>query len=279
MKRIISIGDLHSGSIYGMLPPNFIQYDGTHKPQNPGQSYTWRCWEHFCNWAARFEPDAVEVGGDCVEGPQKKSYGFEVDLHSPDDQVQAAVGTLQYLKDRLNFNVRWFFIKGTPYHVGHWGSAEEAVAKALGGEQYAGGGTGKYCKQVLWLETEGIVIEFAHHVGGASGFYRLTALDRESQWSAMAAKDTSKGIPKADLLIRHHVHFFGGAEHASKQIYTAPCWKLADEYSRKGGVHRFHPDLGGILIEVEGDRKKEGQQPCRVIKQLYDLPAVKTVTL
>lgn len=129
------------------------------------------------------------------------------------------------------------------------------------------------------MNLEGVIVEFAHHLGGASGFYRMTALDREGQWSAMAAKDPSKGIPKADLLIRHHVHFFGNVEHESKQITAVPCWKLQDDYAAKGGLHRFHPTIGGVLLEVDGERKKDGENPCRITVRKYSLPPVPIVVL
>ena len=277
-KRIVVVSDLHAGSMYGLMPHAFDTYDGVTKPQNAGQEYLWKCWEDFCWRTSQFDPDAVIVNGDCIEGPQRKSNGFEVSLPSQDDQVDAAIKSLEALRARTE-RAKWYFTMGTPYHVGEWGGAEEAIARALRGESYPSVGVGKYCREALWLDAEGVVLEVAHHIGGASGFYRLTALDREGQWSAMAAKDASKGVPKADLLIRSHVHFFGVGEHASKQMLTTPCWKLADRYSRKGSMHRFHPDIGGVFIEIDGEGKQRGEAPCRIRKELYSLPPVPVVKL
>jgi len=89
----------------------------------------------------------------------------------------------------------------------------------------------------------------------------------------------AKGVPKADLLIRSHVHYFGVAEHASKQIVTTPCWELQTRYMRKFSVHRMHPDIGGIKIEIDGKAKKRGEAPCRIIKELYSLPPVPVTQL
>ena len=278
MKRGVCVGDLHSGSIYAVLPPAFEMYDGSVKLQNPAQEYLWRCWEDFCWRAGQLDPDFIEVGGDDIEGPQRKSNGYELSLACQDDQVKASVQTLQLLKARCP-RAKWFFIKGTPYHVGEWGSAEESIAQQLGAEQYSGPGPGKYCKRALWMDAEGVILEFAHHIGGASGFYRMTALDREGQWSAMAGKDATKGIPKADLLIRHHVHFFGNVEHESKQIVAVPCWKLQDDWAAKGGLHRFHPTIGGVLVEIDGALKKDGENPCRIRRIKYSNPPVPIVTL
>lgn len=277
-KRGAVVSDLHSGSMFAALPPDFITYDGMVKPWNPAMEYLWKCWDDFTWRAHLYDPDFVIVNGDCIEGPQTKSKGYEVSLPSLEDQVAACIGQLRLLKERCP-RAKWYFTQGTPYHVGEWNGAEEGIAVALGGEAYPSVGAGKHCREVLWLHTDGVVIEAAHHLGGASGFYRLTGLDREAQWSAMAAKDQTKGVPKSDLLIRSHVHFFGLGEHASKMIVTTPCWKLGDRHSRKGGVHRFHPDIGGIFVEADGEAKKRGEAPCRVVKELYSLPPIRLTEL
>jgi hypothetical protein len=40
-KNILVLGDVHVGSIYGLLPPDFVSSDGGEKPQNDGQKYLW----------------------------------------------------------------------------------------------------------------------------------------------------------------------------------------------------------------------------------------------
>jgi hypothetical protein len=44
MKRIAVVSDLQCGSIFGMLPPDFMTGEGVPKLQNPGQRYLWECW-------------------------------------------------------------------------------------------------------------------------------------------------------------------------------------------------------------------------------------------
>jgi hypothetical protein len=214
-----------------------------------------------------------------VDGPQRRNEGAELSLISPADQADAAVGTLKHLKARVRPVCKWYFTQGTPYHVGNWGEAEERVAGELGGEKYWSVGVGRLCREVLWLGVEGVILEAAHHISVPTGFYRLTPLDREGQWSAMSAKDATRGIPKSDLLIRSHVHFFAYGEHASKQILTTPCWQLQTRYMRKNSVSRMLPNIGGIFLEVNGERKERGEAPCNVMKELYSLPPVKITEL
>ncbi len=271
MKRIAVVSDLHCGSIYGLLPPRFQIYDESIKEQNSGQRYLFECWQDYCDRARTFEPHAVIVNGDVVDGPQRKNQGSELSLISPDDQVRAAIDTLGLLRRKCP-KAKFFFTQGTPYHVGEWNGHEEAIAAAIGAEEYKSVGTGRLCREILWLELGGVIVEAAHHISVAQGFYRLTPLDREMQWSALSAKDSTKGVPKADLLIRSHVHHFSYGEHASKQGLTTPCWQLQTRYMRKNSVGRMLPDIGGLFIEVDGQAKKRGEAPCRIIKELYSLP-------
>ena len=280
MKKIVAIGDLHSGSMYAPLPPDFETYDGALKPWNRPQEYLWRCWDDFTWRCHKFDPDIIIVNGDCVEGPQRKSNGFEVSLPAAGDQVEACIGVLGQLKHRVRGDVRWYFTRGTPYHVGEFGETEEAIARKIGAEPYGSVGVGKYAREVLWANAEGVTIEATHHPAGSStGFYRMTVLDRDAQWSAMAAKDPSKGVPKSHLLLRSHLHFFGRLEHESKLVIMLPCWKLGDRHSRKSGLHRFLPSIGGVFIEIDGSAKDRGEEPCEIQKELYSLPPVPVVTL
>lgn len=273
MKRIAVVSDLQCGSLFGMLPPNFMTSEGVRKLQNPGQQYLWRCWMDFADRLAEFKPHALIFNGDAVDGRQEAQRGTELSLPLIFDQTQAAVQCLQVLKKKAP-GMKWYFTQGTEYHVGKAAEHEEQIAKDLNGQKYQSIGTGVYVREVLWLDIEGVIIEASHHIAPTSGFYRLTPLDREMQWSAMAAKDKTKGVPKADLLIRSHVHNFHAAEHGSKQGLVTPSWQLQTRFMRKNSVYRMLPDIGGVFIEIDGEQKKRGRPPCRIIKELYPLPEV-----
>jgi len=80
-------------------------------------------------------------------------------------------------------------------------------------------------------------------------------------------------------LIRSHVHNFQHAEHASKQGVITPCWQLQTSFMRKNSTYRMLPDVGGIFIEIDGEQKKKGRPPCRILKELYPLPPVRVASL
>lgn len=279
MKKGLVVSDIHCGSIYGLLPPGFVTFEGVEKKLNVGQQYLWECWEDFCNRAKEFKPDFVIANGDLVDGPQKKNQGSELSLITPGDQGRAATDTLRVLRKATGPAAKWYFTQGTPYHVGNFGDAEEEIAHQCTAEKYHSVGTGKYCREVLWLKVEGVIIEAAHHVSGTTGLYRLTGIDREMQWSAMAGKDDLKGVPKSDLLVRSHLHHFVSGEHASKQGIITPCWQLQTRYARKHSVSRLLPDIGGILLTVDGEAKKRGEAPVSITKELYRLPTIRLTEL
>lgn len=273
MRRIAVVSDLQCGSLFGMLPPEFITSEGVPKLQNAGQKYLWECWIDFADRLKEFKPEILIVNGDLIDGPQQAQQGTELSLPLLFDQTEAAERCLRVLQKRCP-SMKWYFVQGTEYHVGKCAQHEEQVAKAMGGLKYASIGTGVYVREVLWLDIDGVIIEASHHIGVSQGFYRLTQLDKEMQWSAMAAKDNSKGVPKADLLIRSHVHNFQNAEHASKQGLITPCWQLQTRFMRKNSVYRMMPDIGGVFITVDGKAKARGKPPCHILKELYPLPAI-----
>lgn len=274
IKRLVSFSDTHYGSMWGMLPPSYHTSEGIVQPQNVGQEYMWACWQNFRRRVSAYQPDAVIVVGDVVDGIQEKDGGAGLSLRMMVDQKMAAIEGLSQLKAACPEHCKWYFVQGTKYHVGINGDAEEEIARSLGAERYSSIGGGIHVREALWLIIDKVIIEVAHAIGGASGFYRATNLDREMQWSAMSGKDASQGIPKADLLIRAHRHYFMNLNHASKQGLILPCWQLQSRQARKDSLHRFHPNIGGVFITVDPEKKQRGAPPCEIEQQLYDIPPV-----
>jgi hypothetical protein len=246
-------------------------------PQNPGQEYLWSCWEDF--WLhAPHVPDFVIFNGDCIDGKQMAQHYTEACLPSLSDQKYAAIMAFKWAKG-LYPNAKWYFTQGTEYHESKGAEAAEDVAMALEGVPYKGVGPGRYSSEVLDLEVEGVVLNAAHHISPSAGFYRATAADREGQWSAIAAKDESKGVPKADVVIRSHVHYYVHVEHETKHIFSTPCWQLQTRFMRKNSVYRMLPSIGGIYISIDGEEKECQSDPVTIRKEIYPLPSRTTTKL
>ena len=63
-RKILVLNDLHVGSSYGLLPPNFTDTMGNVHTQNLGQQYLW---ERFTATMRRLQPqkiDAIVINGD-----------------------------------------------------------------------------------------------------------------------------------------------------------------------------------------------------------------------
>jgi hypothetical protein len=278
VKRGIVVSDIHCGSIYGLHPPGFVSAAGAEVPQNPGQVYLWQCWENFWHKAALKKPSFVIFNGDVIDGKQQAQHFTEAMLSSISDQKEAAIIALRFAQGLVP-GAKWYFTQGTEYHEQKGAEAAEDVAMALNAEKYSGPGPGRCTREVLDLEVEGIVLNAAHHISPTVGFYRATAADREGQWSAIAAKDESKGMPKADIVIRSHVHHFVHVEHESKHIFSTPCWQLQTRFMRKNSVYRMLPTIGGVFLKIDGEAKKNGEDPISIRRETYALPPRKTTKL
>jgi hypothetical protein len=277
MNKGVVVSDIHAGSIYGLLPPGFITFEGVEKKLNVGQQYLWECWQDFCERVKEFKPDFVIANGDLIDGPQKKNHGSELSLITPGDQSKAATQTLQYLRKATGSACKWYFTQGTPYHTGAYGDAEEDIAHKCSAEKYPSVGTGKYCREVLTLEVDGgLMVEAAHHISTAS-VYKTTPLEKESQatWMANVTHET----PRIDLAIRSHVHHYRNVEHGTGKILTTPCWQLQTRYARKNSVSRLLPDIGGVFFVLDYQAKKAGGEWCRLWPEKYILPPVQVAKL
>lgn len=268
MKRILCLSDIHPGSIYGMLPPDFVASTGTAVPQQPWQKYLWECWLDMIAWATAKPLDAIAVVGDVVEGKQPKSRGSELCLPLVLDQEEASEAILAPLIKAAK--CKTYFIKGTFYHDDELGRSVDNVAKSLRGTVYEGLGTGKYAKEVLDLSVDGVVIDFSHGISVSGGLYRAVAIDREALWSALEGKEGS--APKADVIVRGHAHYFVHVEHVTKHAMILPAWQLQTSYMRKNSRYRMTPNIGSVVLEIDPEAKKRGDDPCVVKKRIYKLP-------
>lgn len=276
-RGVLVVSDLHAGSIYGMLPPDFATSDGTPKIPNVGQAYLWKCWLDLCGRVADLDLVAVVVNGDAVEGEERRARGAELCLSLMADQSACAAVCLQRLKVSIKSKPPFFVIRGTPYHDSEGGREAEALAETIGARKYTGYGAGRLCHRAMDLEHEGVVLNFSHGTSVAGGLYRATPPDREAVWSALAGKDGK--VPRADALVRGHAHHFVHVEHPSKHAIIGPCWQLQTDYMGKNSCYRMLPDIGALVIWVDGAAKKAGEDPIRVEKILYRLPETRTTRL
>jgi len=227
--------------------------------------------------SVKAEPvDALIVNGDSIDGEQRKNHGTELCFNRLEDQTECAVSCLKYLIDTAKIP-KIYIVSGTAYHDSPAGREAENIAQRIGAEQYQGLGAGRYCRDMLDLDVDGVILNVQHGIPTSGALYRGVAPDREALWSALAGKEGKAA--KADCIVRSHVHTFTEIVHPTKHGLVTGCWQLQTSYMRKSSAYRFIPDIGYAIINIDGEAKKCQQDPISIFKKLYPLPTPKVTKL
>lgn len=194
MKRIVAISDLHCGHLVGLTPPAWWVSKGRSRTLRAVQEEMWKFYE--ATLAALQPIDALLVLGDCIDGAGAKSGGTEELTTDHEEQCGMAATCIREAKAKTIVMVH-----GTPYHVGRGGEAHERqiaieVGATIGGHE--------------WAEAHGVVFDLKHKVGGSQIEHgRHTAIARERL--ANLLWHDRELAPRANILLRGHVHYHAGA--------------------------------------------------------------------
>jgi hypothetical protein len=259
-KQILVLSDLHVGSSYGLLPPEFLDTQGNIHQQNIGQAYLWECFQKMLNRVANRPISTVVINGDVLDGAQKKSNGAPLTLHRLADQREAAVSVLQYVKDKFP-TANWYFVTGTPYH--EEASEVAQLAYVLTGEKTD-------VRQTLTLKVGECIIRFHHEIAYSSGFAKGAGLEKEIIAGLLAAAD--HGWRDADCEIRSHCHYFRYLGRRNKLCIVSPCWQLRSDFMGRRSPVANVPDIGAVVLHVNDELKKHGVCPVGFSELLYRHP-------
>lgn len=185
-KRIVAVSDLHCGSIVGLTPPGqWSHLEGVRAVQRE----LW-CW-YEREVQALGKVDAVLCLGDAIDGKGQRQGGIEQYTTDMIEQAAIAAQCLRAIDAK-----QYVMVHGTPYHTGQEEDFESLIAGELKGS--IGGHE--------WAEAHGVVFDLKHKVGSSQVPHgRHTAIARERLWNQLwALRD---GAPKADILLRGHVHY------------------------------------------------------------------------
>lgn len=245
MKRILVDSDLQVGSLWGLSPNPFLKtMPGQPEEKmsitpNAGQKYLLECWKAKI---AALPPriDACVLNGDMIDGMQWKQRGMEAMSTDIGDQLHNAEKLLMMQKSKVK---KWYVIRGSDYHEKIEGvRAPDILAEYLGvGRSY----------DVLNLNVEGKIINFAHAIGTTAGFYLATPLNQQAMWGSLMGN--SGKTPKADLIVRSHVHNYASLEFGKVKAITTPGWQLQTPYAREKNYYRWIPDIGSVILEVDSE--------------------------
>jgi len=175
-KRILVLGDTHSGHMDGLTHPDWQQ------TERQKANY-----DLYLEMLKKYKPfDICICNGDLIDGTDKKGGGTE--LISTDLQVQCDMAYKAILETKAK---AYFVVPGTPYHVGNSVDFEKIIAQRLDAQFV----------DHLFLEINGKMISAKHKIAGAALY---SALAKEIQTNRHRANEGTE--PLVDVLVRSHAH-------------------------------------------------------------------------
>lgn len=230
--RVLAMSDTHCGHNLGLTPP---EWDKSEKVEHYRMRRAmWDWWKQ----TAPAKPDILILNGDAIDGKGLATGGSEQMYIDWDDQVDIAADIINQLKPGAVYMTH-----GTGYHTGKDKDYENDVAKAVNAVRIGGEDD---------LDIRGTVFNYKHHVGRSGIPHgRATAVLRDSLWNMIWAERGE--YPRADVIIRSHVHY---------HVYAGDCDILAmtlpslQGYGTKYGGRRMTGtvDIGFVMFDVYDSR-------------------------
>ena len=197
-KRVVTIGDLHSGHKVGLTPPVYQLKERPEKTirdhfHNKFAKIHSECWQYYARLMDSLQPiDILVVNGDCIDGRGERSGGTELLTTDRQEQCDMAIEAIRYAKAN-NIVISY----GTGYHSGQLEDFENSIAEGVNARKIG---------SHEWIDVNGVIFDIKHKVGSSSIPHgRATSGLREAMWSTIW-KDNDL-TPGADIIIRSHVHF------------------------------------------------------------------------
>jgi len=265
-KTGLVLSDIHAGSAFGLLPPDFISAENNHIMQNSGQEYLYKQFEGLLKRLTPRQIDFIVVNGDTMDGEQRKSGGATLALHRLSDQREAAYQLLRPWRHAFP-KAEWHFVTGTPYHEVR--AEVEQLTVMLFGEKQA-------VHRNLKLSIGDAVLSFNHEISG-TGDLKGNAMEREivRELTAMA----EHGWTASDALVRSHLHTYRLLARQDKLCLITPCWQLQTDFMNRKSTTAMIPSLGAVILDVDDGLKQYGLCPVSVTPYLYRHPEPEIVAV
>jgi hypothetical protein len=256
----------------GLCPGKGIKLDGggEYKPSK-FQIGVWRMWENFwdkvvplvTNGAGKI---AVVHNGDSIDGNHHQAVDLIPNVHS---QEAAAIEIFKPIKEQYP---DFYMVRGTEAHEQSSSQSCEKIASEIGAVPDPE--TGSHSFWQLWLKTEDVLFQLAHHIGTtSSAAYETSAPMRELIAAMVEAEQWKQPMPK--VFVRSHRHRFVPVSLPSINgrihLIITPAWQLRTPHVERIDRMRM-PHIGGVIFLIEGDQ-------CEVHEKIYPLPGPKPIRL
>jgi hypothetical protein len=261
-KRLVVLADLHSGHEFGLCPPAWwAQADKPGSRRAKAGRFQRQLWGFYTRAIDSLKPiDILAVNGDAIEGKGERSGGVELITADRLEQVKMAAESINYAEAPV---VR--LVHGTRYHTGRDEDFEEALKAIVKGKAAIHGHD--------FLDINGRKVDLKHKVGSSAIPHgRMTAIARARLWNVVWNSEHERQ-PRADIIIRSHVHYFGYCGGANWLGMTTP----ALTYNSAFGIRECEGlvDVGLIVFDFEDD----GSYTWRPILAGFDKLTVKAEML
>lgn len=240
-KRVLVISDTHCGHRVGLTPPDWqLRFSSqAEMKRNKWANFQHESWKWF--EAKKKEIGKVDLlitAGDTVDGEGYRSGGIEQITTDMNIQVDMATAVIKSINAK---NV--VMVSGTPYHTGDGADFEEAVARNVKATKYG---------DHEWIDVNGVMFDVKHHADSSSVPYgSATPLLKEWFLNGIWAEENEQ--PRADILLRGHVHTFNyaGGALAGLPYLVATLPALQGMGSRYGARQcSKHVDFGMIEFNI-----------------------------
>ena len=247
-KKLLILSDTHCGHVIGLTPPEYND-----RSDNTKELADLR--DKLFDWTMKEihkigKVDLTVFNGDAIDGKGERSGSTELVTADRNDQNEMAISFLQRMntKDML-------MTYGTAYHTGVTEDCEDAIARRLGCDVSA----------TQDVNINGKVFNFRHHVGSSTVPYgRSTQVKKERLWNQLWAERGE--YPKADIIVRSHIHYFDYSGNADYLAMTTPALQ---GYGSKYGSRRCSGIIDFGFVHFEIDSKGSASWTPHILRMAY----------
>ncbi|KKN15341.1 hypothetical protein LCGC14_0987020 [marine sediment metagenome] len=188
--RVVIGGDKHCGHRVGLTPPPWQSAILGRKYYNIQREL----WKEFTGIIDYLKPiDVLMMNGDAIDGRGERSGGTELIVTNRQKQVDMAAHCINYCKAG-----KVVLTRGTPYHTGKTEEWEDMLADQVNADKIG---------DHEFYNINGVIFDVKHNIGTSTIPHgKFTAIARDRLWNLIWSE--YKMQPKADILIRSHVHYY-----------------------------------------------------------------------
>lgn len=237
MNKIVTVGDTHIGSVYGLAHPESVSKER----HNAFLEWIFQSWQEFCR--KHRNPDYLILIGDIADGTQSKTQGVDAINTSTDVQVDMAKTLLNMLVPSGKTKI--YGISGSGYHIGEAQATniDRRITEVVGGE---------YKGNIFEFDIKQEKIQVAHG-GTASMMNPSTYIQREINLSKSDAQ--KRKVKGPTILLRGHQHrFYMIQDDAGVYGVLNGCWQYTTPFMSKKSAN-ITPSFGGTIIEINDATK------------------------